>query len=136
MATFTTNSYNDVLVLAKTFGVDALEYAVQNSTVDVAFPALVRECKRWATRQVIELQNVNDGNVEYSVDAVFKAEYEPAINQYITNLDDITITRTGFGSFTKNARQAMNDGDINADTLAFIVNAIREKGEARIILSL
>ena len=32
----TTNSYNDVLTIAKTFGVAALDYAVQNSTVDVA----------------------------------------------------------------------------------------------------
>lgn len=135
MATFTTNSFNDVLVLAKNFGVAALDYAVQNSTVDVAFPALVRECRRWAARQVIELQNVNDGNVEYTIDAVFKAE-KVLSNLYVTNLDDITINRCGFGAYTKPARQAMADGDINADTLSFIVNAIREKGEARIILGL
>lgn len=134
MATFTTNSFNDVLVLAKTFGVAALDYAVQNSTVNMAFPALVRDCRRWATSQIIELQNVNDGNVEYSVDAVFKAEYEPAINQYITNLNDITITRSGFGAYTKPARQAI--GDINADTLNYILNEVRERNEARIILGL
>lgn len=135
MATFTTNTYNDVLVLAKTFGIAALDYAVQNSTVNTAFPALVRDCRRWATRQVIELQNVNDGNVEYSVDAVFKSE-KVLDNQYTTNLNDITITRSGFGAYTKPARQAMNDGDINADTLDYILNEVRERNEARIILGL
>lgn len=134
MATFTTNSYNDVLVLAKNFGVPALDYAVQNSTVDIAFPGLVRECRRWAARQTIELNSVNDGNIEYSIDAVFKAV--KVRDTYITNLDDITIVRTGFGAYTKTVTQAMNDGDINADSLQYVLNAIRERGEARIILGL
>ncbi|QXO11736.1 hypothetical protein pEaSNUABM44_00040 [Erwinia phage pEa_SNUABM_44] len=131
---FTTNSFNDVLVLAKTFGVAALDYAVQNNTINIAFPALVRECKRWATRQIIELQNVNDGNLEYSIDAVFKAEL--VLDQYDTNLNDITVVRTGFGAYTKPVRQAMQDGDINADTLEYILNDVRQRNEARKVLGL
>lgn len=134
MATFTTNSFNDVLVLAKTFGTDALEFAIKNNTVNVAFPSLVRECKTWATRQIVELQNVNDGNIEYSLDAVFKAEL--VLDRYETNLKDITVVRTGFGAYIKPALIALSDGDINTDTLEYIINDVRNRNEARKVLGL
>lgn len=131
---FTINSYADVLVLAKTFGNAALAYAVSNGTIQPEQCRLIGSCKRWASSSTIELENFNDGNNEYTVDAVFEAVDLGGI--YNTNLNDVRIVRTGFGAYDVSIREAMDTGYIHKDTLAYIMQQTKERNEARSILGL
>ncbi|WEM33085.1 hypothetical protein EJP02_024 [Escherichia phage EJP2] len=131
---FTINSYADVLVLAKTFGNAALDYALQNGTIQPEQCRLIGSCKRWAVSNTIALENFNDGNNEYSVDAVFEAVDLGGI--YNTNLNDVRIVRTGFGAYDLSIREAMDTGYISKDVLAHIMQLCVERNEARTILGL
>jgi hypothetical protein len=132
--TFSITSYADVLVLARTFGKAGLEYAVSNGHMHPEYCRIIGSCKRWATNSTIELENFNDGNNEYSVDAVFDAVDLGGI--YNTNLNDVRIVRTGFGAYDVSIREAMDTGYISKDLLAYIMQQTKERNEARSILGL
>lgn len=125
---FTLNHFSDVVAVAKTFGVAALEYAMKNGTVSPGACQTIRDCMKWAANNVVSVDNFNDGNNEYSVDAVFTSENVCGL--YITNLDDICISRAGFGSFYGNARDAMQQGIINAEQLGKVLKEIALRNDA------
>ncbi|QUL77429.1 hypothetical protein A73_8 [Escherichia phage A73] len=131
---FTITSYTDVANIAKTFGPEALKYAVSNGKLTKEQCYLIGSCKRWAASRNIEIENVNDGNIEYSVDAVFKAVYLGGI--YNTNLNDVRIVRTGFGAYDVPVREAMEKGYINPAILSMIMTEAKERNEVRAILGL
>ncbi|ELL7856442.1 hypothetical protein AAGG91_002819 [Salmonella enterica] len=125
---FTLNHFSDVVAVAKTFGVDALRYAMDNNTVSVGACHTIRDCMKWAANKVVSIDNFNDGNNEYSIDAVFSTENVAGL--YITGLDDIRISRTGFGPFYGDARKAMEKGIINAEQLGKVLKEIALRNEA------
>lgn len=125
---FTLNSYSDVVAVAKTFGIDALRYAMDNRTVNPDTTTLICQCLAWAANQTVSVENVNDGNNEYSVDAVFTVEKIGAM--HITGLNHITIIRTGFGAWSGNIREAMEQGIINTEQLTKLLKEIGERNAA------
>lgn len=129
---FTINSFADVVAVARTFGVAALRHIVEKHTISMDAERMIYDCQKWAASKTIEIENVNDGNIEYSVDVVFKAERLGG-DSY-TNLDDLTITRTGFGSYSVGVREAMAKGYINADKLNKIMSEIKARNEASDVL--
>lgn len=132
--TFTILSYTDVVSIAKTFGADALKYAVANGNLTKEQCYLIGSCKRWAVSRNIEIENVNDGNIEYTVDAVFQAVDLGGI--YNTNLNDVRIIRTGFGAYDVPVREAMEKGYINPTILNMIMTEAKNRNEVRAILGL
>jgi hypothetical protein len=131
---FSIQSYADVATIAKTFGPQALEYAVSNGNLTKEQCYLIGSCKRWAISRNIEIENVNDGNIEYSVDAVFQSIDLGGI--YNTNLNDVRIVRTGLGSYDVSIREAMEKGYISKDQLAYIMQQTKERNEVKAILGL
>lgn len=131
---FTFSSFSDVLAVAKTFGVPALEYAVKNYTLHMEAGRLVADCKKWAASKSFELDGFNDGNTEFTVSVRFSA-YKRA-GEYHTNLDDITIIRTGFGCFEMAVEEAIHHKSISIDTFRYILSEIKARNEAAIILGL
>jgi hypothetical protein len=125
---FTLNHFSDVVAVANTFGIDALRYAMDNQTVSPGATRTICECMAWATNQTVSIENVNDGNIEYSVDAVFTSEKIAGL--YITGLDQIRISRVGFGSFHGDVREAMEKGIINAEQLGKVLNEIALRNAA------
>lgn len=125
---FTLNHFSDVVAVAKTFGVAALEHAVKNSTVSPGACRTIHDCMAWAANNVVSVENVNDGNNEYSIDAVFT--HEDLAGMRITGLDDICISRDGFGSFYGDVRSAMEQGIINAEQLGRVLKEIALRNEA------
>lgn len=125
---FTLNHFSDVVAVANTFGIDALRYAMDNHTVSQGATRTICECMAWATNQTVSVDNFNDGNNEYSVDAVFTSEKIAGL--YITGLDQIRISRTGFGSFDGDVREAMENGIINAEQLGKVLKEIALRNEA------
>lgn len=131
---FTITSYADVANIAKTFGPEALKYAVSNGNLTKEECYLIGSCKRWAVSRNIEIENVNDGNIEYSVDAVFQVVDLGGI--YNTNLNDVRIVRTGFGAYDVPVREAMEKGYINPAILSMIMTEAKQRNEIRAILGL
>lgn len=131
---FSIQSYADVANIAKTFGPHALEYAVSNGNLTKEQCYLIGSCKRWSVSRNIEIENVNDGNIEYTVDAVFQAVDLGGI--YNTNLNDVRIIRTGFGAYDVSIREAMDKGYISKDQLAYIMQQTKERNEVKAILGL
>ncbi|BDU13346.1 hypothetical protein [Escherichia phage phiWec190] len=127
-------SYTDVVNIAKTFGAEALKYAVSNGNLTKEQCYLIGGCKRWAVSRNIEIENVNDGNTEYSVDAVFQSVDLGGI--YNTNLNDVRIVRTGFGAYDVPVREAMEKGYINPTILNMIMTETKQRNDARAILGL
>lgn len=125
---FTLNHFSDVVAVAKTFGVAALRYAMDNGTVSVGACHTIRDCMAWAANDHVSIENVNDGNIEYSIDAIFT--YEKIAGLYITGLDEIRISRVGFGSFYGDVREAMEKGIINAEQLGNVLKVIAQRNEA------
>jgi hypothetical protein len=125
---FTINSYSDVVAVADTFGVQALRYAMDNFKVSQDTTMLICQCMAWASSEHITITEVNDGNVEYCIYATFKASN--VAGQYITNLNDITIIRTGVGSFTLPVIEAVNRNEITMDSLRFILSEIDKRNKA------
>ena len=132
--TFSITSFADVLVLARTFGKAGLEHAVSNGHMHPEYCRIIGSCKRWAVSRNIEIENFNDGNNEYTVDAVFESVDLGGI--YNTNLNDVRIVRTGFGAYDVSIREAMDKGYISKDQLAYIMQQTKERNEARTILGL
>lgn len=125
---FTLNHFSDVVAVANTFGVDALRYAMDNHTVSPGATRTISDCMSWATNQTVSIDNFNDGNNEYSVDAVFSTEKIAGL--YITGLEQITILRTGFGYFDGTARQAIEQGIITPEQLSKVLNEIALRNAA------
>lgn len=125
---FTLNHFSDVVAVANTFGVAALRYAMDNQTVSPGATRTICECMAWATNETVSVDNFNDGNNEYSVDAVFTTEKLAGL--YITGLDQIRISRTGFGSFYGSVREAMEAGIINAEQLGKLLTEIASRNAA------
>lgn len=125
---FTLNHFSDVVAVAKTFGVDALRYAMDNRTVSPGATRTICECMAWAANQTVSIENVNDGNVEYSIDAVFIVEKIAGLS--ITGLNEIRISRVGFGSFYGDVREAMEKGIITPEQLGKVINEIALRNEA------
>lgn len=131
---FTITSYADVANIAKTFGPEALKYAVSNGNLTKEQCYLIGSCKRWAVLTFVEIENVNDGNIEYTVDAVFESINLGGI--YNTNLNDVRIIRTGFGAYDVPVREAMEKGYITPAILSMIMTEAKERNEVRAILGL
>lgn len=131
---FSIQSYADVANIAKTFGPQSLEYAVSNGNLTKEQCYLIGSCKRWSVSRNIEIENVNDGNIEYTVDAVFQSIDLGGI--YNTNLNDVRIIRTGFGAYDVSIREAMDKGYISKDQLAYIMQQTKERNEVKAILGL
>ena len=125
---FTLNHFSDVVAVAKTFGTAALDYAIKHGTISIGAAQTIRDCKRWADSKTIAIENVNDGNIEYSVDAHFTTEQVGI--EFHTLLQDVTIVRTGFGAYSVTVREAMEKGYIDAAILGSIMNTIKERNEA------
>ncbi len=125
---FTLNHFSDVVAVANTFGIDALRYAMDNHTVSPGATRTICECMAWATNQTVSIDNFNDGNNEYSVDAVFVTE--KVAGMHITGLDQITIIRTGFGSFDGTVREAMEQHIITPEQLGKVLNEITLRNAA------
>ena len=129
---FTLNHFSDVVAVAKTFGVSALEYAMKNGTISIGACQTIRDCKRWAASEVIEIENVNDGNIEYSVDINFKSEF--CGDNYITMLQDMSVVRTGFGAYNVDIKTAMEKGYITPAILANAIEEINKRNAASTVL--
>lgn len=126
---FTINSYSDVVSIAKTFGVDALKHVVTFHTMTEQAEGIITSCMKWARSQTVMIEEVNDGNVEYSIHASFSRTKE-FTGTYQTLLNDITIIRCGFGAYDASVSEAMSKGYIDAEALAKVINIITDKNEA------
>lgn len=131
---FSIKTFADVITVAKTFGRPALDHAIAHSTLSQDANEVIFKCISWAASQIVSIENVNDGNVEYSVDATFR--YEDAAGKYITQLQDIRIIRQGFGSYDVSVQEAMVKGYITADTLGRLLEEIRRRNDAAKALAL
>ncbi len=125
---FALNSFSDVVAVAKTFGPAALRHVTEKHTISMEAERRIFDCMKWAASTVIEIDNVNDGNIEYSVDAVFTSEKVAGV--YYTGLDEITIIRQGFGSYTVTVREAMAKGYITKEQLSNVISIITARNEA------
>lgn len=125
---FTLNHFSDVVAVAKTFGVNSLRYAMDNFTVSPGDTRTICECMAWATNQTVSIDNFNDGNTEYSIDALFTTEKIAGL--YITGLDDITISRQGTGYFYGSARAAIEHKVISTEQLDKVLKEIALRNDA------
>ena len=125
---FTLNHFSDVVAVAKTFGIDALRYAMDNRTVSPGATRTICECMAWSKNQTVSIDNFNDGNNEFSIDAVFTCEKIAGL--YITGLNDIRISRTGLGSFYGEVREAIEQGIITPEQLNNVLKEIALRNEA------
>ncbi len=125
---FSIKTFADVITVAKTFGRPALDHAIAHSTLSQDANEVIFKCISWAASQVVSIENVNDGNVEYSVAATF--QYEDIAGKYITQLQDITIVRQGFGAYSVSVQEAMTKGYITAQTLGSLINEIQRRNDA------
>ena len=125
---FTLNHFSDVVAVAKTFGVAALRYAMENGTVSIGACQTINDCMQWAANDHVSIENVNDGNIEYSVDAVFSTVKLAGL--HITGLNEIRISRVGFGSFYGTVSDAMEAGIINPEQLGKVLAEIAKRNEA------
>lgn len=129
---FTITSRQDVLYVAKTFGLEALDHIIRNSTMNADANRIIIDTRAWAANEVIAIEHVNDGNNVYEVDACFNAVN--VAGMYITGIDDITIIRSGMGNFSMPLRSAMESKEISTEQCAKIINEITARNEAAAIL--
>lgn len=129
---FTITSRQDVLNVAKTFGLAALDHIMRNSTMNADANQIIMDTRSWASNEVIAIEHVNDGNTVYEVDACFNAVKVAGI--YITGIDDITIIRSGMGNFTIPLREAMERKEISTEQCAKVIAEITARNEAAAIL--
>lgn len=129
---FTITSRNDVLTIAKTFGVAALDHIINNSTMSIEASHAIHSCRKWAASDVICIENFNDGNNVYEIEAHYKSEKVGGF--YCTGIDDIHITRTGNGSFVHTLRDAMANKEISTEQCSKLIAEITARNEAAAIL--
>jgi hypothetical protein len=131
---FTITNIKDVLAVATTFGPAALDHIINNNTMSSDTSAIIRSARVWAKRQIIELESSSDTNRNYDVTAVY---YVNTIgSEYITNLSDIVVTRTGIGSFTLPIAEAVAQGQVLPEQLVLVLGIIRDRNAARKTLGL
>lgn len=131
---FTITNIKDVLAVATTFGTAALDHIINNNTMSSDTSAIIRSARVWAKRQIIELESSSDTNRNYDVTAVY---YVNTIgSEYITNLSDIVVTRTGIGSFTLPIAEAVAQGQVLPEQLVLVLGIIRDRNAARKTLGL
>lgn len=123
---FALTTFADVVAVAKTFGADALAYAMGHSTLNQEANQLIVNCRRWAGNPAIEIVNVNDGNDEFTITAHFTRE--KLGGNYYHN--DINIVRTGKGAFSLTLSEAVNQGEISVDTVRYVLEQINARNEA------
>ncbi len=129
---FTIKTRSDVLAVAKTFGVAALDYIIANSTINADANRAIIDCRLWAANEVITIEHVNDGNTVYELDARFTAVKAAGI--YCTSIDDITIIRSGQGNFSMPLREAMARNEISTEQLSKVLSEITARNEASAVL--
>lgn len=125
---FTIKSYSDVIAVANTFGRGALDHAIANHTLTQEASQMIFDCIAWAASTVINLESFNDGNIDFSVDAVF--ESQKIDGNFLTQLHDITIVRTGFGAYAVSVNEAMTEGYITTEQLRKILSTIKDRNNA------
>ena len=131
---FTLNSFADVVAVAKTFGRQALHHALDNKTVSPGTCMTIIDCFKWSNNSVIHIESVNDGNNEYEVKAVFSTEEIAGL--HITGIDNIRISRVGYGSFHGSVQDAMAGKYITAEQLGKVLAEIAVRNEARTAFNL
>lgn len=129
---FTITSRQDVLYVAKTFGLEALDHIIRNSTLTPEANQTITECQRWAASEVVNIDSFNDGNTVWELEASFNAV--KVAGMYITGIDDITIIRSGMGNFSMPLRSAMESKEISTEQCANLINEITARNEAAAIL--
>lgn len=129
---FTITSRQDVLYVAKTFGLEALDHIIRNSTLTPEANRAITECQRWAASEVVNIDSFNDGNAVWELDASFNAV--KVAGMYVTGIDDITIIRSGMGNFSMPLRSAMENKEISTEQCANLINEITARNEAAAIL--
>lgn len=125
---FAITTFNDVITIAETFGAAALTHAISNRTLTQDQTTLIHDCYAWAVRTDIMIESVNDGNIEYEVNALFFSENVAGV--MITPLDNILIIREGFGAYRVNVREAMDRNYITKQNLEAILKVIERRNKA------
>jgi len=131
---FTITNIKDVLAVATTFGTAALDHIINNNTMSSDTSEIIRSARVWAKRQIIELESSSDTNRNYDVTAVYYVNTTGS--EYITNLSDIVVTRTGIGSFTLPIAEAVAQGQVLPEQLVLVLGIIRDRNAARKTLGL
>lgn len=131
---FTIKNVADVIAVANTFGSAALDYIIENNTMTAEVNQIIRDARRWAKRQIIEIESVSDTNRNYDVTAVYYVNTTGT--EYVTNLNDIQVTRTGCGAYTLPIAEAINQGLISAFVLHNVLTVVRDRNAARKALGL
>lgn len=124
----TITSFADVVAVANTFGVQALRHAMDNHKVSPDTTALICNCMAWAARQTLSVEDVNDGNVQYCIDVVFTSV--KVGDHHFTNLNDMTVIRTGFGAFELPVIDAMEQKEISTEQLSTVLTQINLRNKA------
>lgn len=125
---FSIKSFADVILVSKTFGRGALDHAVAHCTLSSEQNQIIRNCIRWAGNRIVTLEQVNDGNREYTVDAVFQVD--KWCGEYVTWMKDVTIIRLGFASFAGPIGEALKQGIITKEQIEKLSKEITERNEA------
>lgn len=129
---FTITTRNDVLEIAKTFGVAALDHIINNNTMNSEASQAIHDCRKWAANDSIRIDEFNDGNNAFEIYANYSSE--KVGNFYCTGIDDITIIRTGHGSFSVPLRKAMDCKEISTEQCSRMIAEITARNEAAGIL--
>ncbi|AXN57847.1 hypothetical protein [Acinetobacter phage ABPH49] len=108
---FTIETRADVIAIARTFGPAALAHAVNFGTLRPEACQVIRDCQNWAMRETVLIEEVNDGNREYTIEAVFSAKKFG--NEYYTGFEEIRIVRYGFSPFDLSVQAAMENRHIS-----------------------
>lgn len=125
---FTIETRADVIAIARTFGPSALVHAVKFGTVRPEACEVIRECQIWALREKILIEEVNDGNREYTIEAVFSSKKFG--DEYFTGFEEIRIIRYGFAPFDLSVQSAMEHRYINSTQLGKVLEEIAARNEA------
>ncbi|URC22245.1 hypothetical protein CHUUTOTORO_01600 [Serratia phage vB_SmaM-ChuuTotoro] len=125
---FTIETRADVVAVARAFGPEALRHAVKFGTLGAEASAIIRDCQTWAREENVVIEECNDGNNYFMVEAVFKSV--KIGNEYFTGLTEIDIVRHGFGAYRVTVEQAMNNGLINSDQLGRVLGEIAARNAA------
>lgn len=131
---FELNCNADVVNVARTFGIEALNYATAKNTISPQSISQITQCHKWANSTTIELDSFNDGNNEFCQYVTFTSEYVQGAKEFVTFVNDITIVRTGLGAFTMPAAEAVIAGKIGRNQMTDIIAVINARNEAKAVL--
>lgn len=125
---FSIKNRSDVVAVARTFGPEALRHVAKFGTLGPEACDIIRDCRDWAMKETVIIEESNDGNNYFMVEAVFKSV--KIGNEYFTGLTEIDICRHGFGAYRVTVEQAMNNGLINSDQLGRVLEEISARNAA------